>query len=275
MLDILYLTSSIYLDLYTGQQAGMGNVILDPEMAVGSRNEVAFGFARGWHNTIDLYLIYGTAQTGEGPTKSNFQEWRTQITSLFTLYNKDQVFKTKTGLYIHYTRSFHSYSPYMDPQGITPYATGDNEHMQGQALYGWDFNFDVAYDRMQSSFHNIFYFSGKRIAPNLLAYKPLVGFDWTQQIYFIGDIMAPKFSFVANIQFWFAKKENTPVFNLHDGLGGTKRELLLVYGFNYHIDRRTLFYIKTSGDNNLNRGADPALPKGFRDGFVMGFRHTF
>jgi hypothetical protein len=133
----------------------------------------------------------------------------------------------------------------------------------------------VNYDKSSSSFHNIFYFYGKRIGPNILAYQPVLGFDWRHEIFILGTKARPSLSFFANLQFWFARKAMTKLLNTHDGIGATKRELYLSYGMNYFISRKTAVYVESYGYNNLNRGSSTTDPKGFRDGAMIGIQHTF
>jgi hypothetical protein len=108
-----------------------------------------------------------------------------------------------------------------------------------------------------------------------LGYRPVLGFDWRYEMFFLGTKIHPKLSFFANTQFWFAKKANVKLFNSHDGIGATKRELYLNYGLNYFITHDTALYLETYAYNNLNRGTSATNPTGFRDGYNLGIRYKF
>lgn len=275
MLNFLTLISTLYLDHSTGELAGMNNVVLNPSFVLGSRNEVTLYQYPNWHNNVDIYAIYGSALAGRESTGQGFQELRGKVTSLYTFYNNDDILTFNTGLYGLFAHPFNHYLPYVDPTTNMEYAAEENEKISEESLVGWDFNFDVNYDKSASSFHNILYLSGKRIGPNLLAYQPVLGFDWRHEIFILGTQARPKLSFFANLQFWFARKAGAKYFNIHDGIGATKRELYLSYGINYFISNNTEIYVQSYGYNNLNRGSSTTNPKGFRDGAIFGIQHTF
>jgi hypothetical protein len=275
MLDLLSFISTLYLDHYTGELAGMSNIILQPSFVLGTRNDPTLTKFPNWHNSVDLYAIYGSALAGRETTGQTFQEVRGKVTSLYTFYNSDDVLTFNTGLYSLLAYSLHNYSPYIDPATNMEYAAEENEKINKEELVGWDFNFDVNYDKSASSLHNIFYFSGKRIGPNILAYQPVLGFDWRHEIFILGTKARPRLSLFANLQFWFARKASAKLLNSHDGIGATKRELYLSYGISYFISDKTAIYVESYGYNNLNRGSSATDPKGFRDGSIVGIRHTF
>lgn len=275
MLTMLSLVSTLYLDHYTGQLAGMGNVALEPQYVIGSANDVGVKAVPDWHNHIDIYAIYGNALTGAGTYTNRFQEVRGKLTSLYTIYKSDGIFSINTGLYSLLAYRLHHYLPYQDPSLASEYSEEENERIGNETLVGWDFNFDIKDDKIASSFHNIIYFLGKKLAPNLLPYQPTLGFDWRNEIYLWGTYHRPKLSFFTNIEFWFARKANVNLINLHDGIGGTKREFYLAYGVAYYLNSKTAFYLKAFGDNNLNRGTSLTQPRGFKDGSVLGIRYTF
>jgi hypothetical protein len=275
MLDLLSLATTMYLEYRTGNLAGIGNVVVEPQFVIGASNDFTFKALPNWHNSIDLRAIYGDALTGTGTTGSSVQEIRGKVTSLYTLYKKDDIFSFNTGIYSLLAYSLHNYTPYQDPSTAVLYAAEENEVIDRETLVGWDFNFDIKDDKIASSFHNIIYFCGKKIAPNLLAYKPSLGFDWTNEVFLFGNNDRPRLSFYANIEFWFARKANVGFINLHDGIGGTKRELYLGYGLNLYYSKQTKFYLITYGYNNLNRGNSLSQPSGFRDGSVLGVSHMF
>lgn len=273
--------SSVYAEYHTGQMAGMNNIILHPKMVVGGKFSVSFDFAPAWRNSVDARLLYGSAQTGTdtgGTTTTGQQllEARAHWLSLYTVYNKDDVLQFNAGLYSEFALPFHNAVPYVQPTSSDSYALEENEKITDEKLFGADFNIDFSYDRLQSSFHNILFVSGNRIGPNLLAYSPLLAFDWGTRAYLIGDSQRPKLDFYTNVQFWFARKGNgSSLFNMHDGLAGTKREIYLTYGLEYHFLPKAQVYIETYGDNNLNRGGSTSVPQDFRDGFYAGLRYDF
>ena len=275
MLDIFTLLSTLYIDHYTGELAGMRNVILEPQYVVGTRNEIDINSLPDWRTIIDIYGIYGGAKTGTGSVSSEIQEIRGKITSLYTIYNKDNVFKVNTGLYSLFAHPLHHYLPYRDPDPNVEYAEDENERLASELLVGWDINFTTRYDKTASSLHNIVFFSGQKMAPNLLAYVPSLGFDWNNEIFLLGTEDQPKLSFEMNLKFWFAKKADVKLFNSHDGIGGTKREFYLDYGVNYWLGKQTELSLKTYGYNNLNRGDGVSNPKDFKDGAVFRISYTF
>lgn len=275
MFDMLALATAVYVNHYTGQIAGMNNVILEPAYSFGVRNDFTLAAAPDWRNSIDIQAIYGKAQSGLGVTGSNLQELRGKLSFLYNLYDKDEGLTLNAGLYSLLAIPVEHSSPLINPATNTEYAAEENERVAGERLFGVDLNMSYKHDKLDSSFHNVFYFHGRRVAPNLLGYVPLLGFDWSQEIHIIGDVDQPKFSFYANVQFWFARKAHVAVLNTHDGLGATKRELLLEYGLNYHLTKQTSIQLRSFGFNNLNRGASATDPKGFRDGSILGITHTF
>lgn len=277
MLDILSLVSTLYLENRTGQLAGMGNVILQPSYIVGTRNDLTFTAFPNWHNHVDLSAIYGSALIDRtaAATGQGLQEIRGKVSSLYTVYNSDDILTFNTGIYSLLAYPMHHYPPYINPAINAEYAAEENEALTKEALVGWDFNIDVNYDKSVSSLHNIVYFDGKRIGPNLLTYQPALGFDWHHEIFLLGTTVTPKLSLFADAQFWFAKKANVGLLNVHDGIGATKRELYLSYGVNYSITSKTAIYLESYGFNNLNRGRSATDPTGFRDGSVIGIRYTF
>jgi hypothetical protein len=268
--------SAVYFEYHSGQLAGMDNVILHPKYVLGGAEKMTFHYFPKWRNDFDLSIMFGDAQTGTGTLGQQLLEFHGHWQSLYTFYNKDDVLKFRSGLYSEFTVPFHHYVPYTDPTTSSGYAQEEKEILHNEKLFGADFDIDVIYDRLQSSFHNIIFFSGTRMGPNLLAYSPLLAFDLTTRAYLIGDSKTPRLDFYTHVQFWFARKGNsTSLFNSHDGLGGTKREIDLVYGMEYHLLRSTQSYMESYGNNNLNRGGDTSVPQDFRDGFLTGVRYEF
>jgi len=274
MLHALPLVTTLYLNHYTGQIAGMNNVVLEPAYSVGVRSDFTLSAAPSWRNSVDVYGIMGKARSGLGTTGSQLQEVRAKATFLYNVYSNEGL-TMNTGLYSLFAFPVQKREPLLNPQTNVEYAAEENEKVSNESLLGLDLNLNLRYDKLESSFHNVFYFHGKRIAPNLLGYVPVLGFDWRQEIYLAGDVDQPKFSFFANVQFWFARKAHGALINAHDGLGATKRELLLEYGLKYYLSDRASIYLKSFGYNNLNRGYSQTDPKGFRDGSVIGASYSF
>ena len=275
MLNVIALVSTFYLQGYTGELAGMRNVLLQPQYAVGVRNEFDLNALPDLHTSIDVYGLYGEAKTGTGSVSSEFQEVRGKITSLYTVYNQDDIFSVNTGLYSRFASPLHHYLPYREPDPNVEYAKGENERIANELLLGWDLNFTTRYDRISTSLDNIVFFTGKKIAPNLLAYVPSIAFEWTNQMFILGTVNQPRLAFAMDVEFWFARKADVNFFNSHDGIGGTKREFYLSYGFNYWLSKQMELSVKSFGDNNLNRGESISEPKDFRDGAVFGISYAY
>lgn len=276
MLDVLSFVSMLYFQRINGEMAGLNNIVLKPDYGLGVQNDLTLAAIPKWHNSLDLCGLYGSALVdGGNNTGQELLEVRGKLTSLYTLYNDHDILTFNTGLYSLLAYPTHNYPPYNDPSGNREYAVEESEKIRKEDLFGWDFNFKVNYNKSASSFHNILYFSGERVAPNLLGYRPVLGFDWRYEMYFMGTELHPRLSFFANTQFWFAKKANVRLFNSHDGIGATKRELYLNYGVNYFMTHKTTLYLETYAYNNLNRGNSETDPSGFRDGFDFGVRYRF
>ena len=121
----------------------------------------------------------------------------------------------------------------------------------------------------------LFLTSGKKIAPNLLAYVPSLAFDWDNEMFLWGTEKQPRLSIEMNMIFWFARKADVNFFNAHDGIGGTKREFYLDYDINYWLGKKTELTVKSYGYNNLNRGSGASSPIDFKDGATIGINYTF
>ena len=253
----------------------MRNVILEPQYIAGMVNEFDLSALPKLHTSIDLYGIYGSAKTGTGDTTSQLQEVRGKITSLYTIHNQDDVFWMNTGLYSIFAHPLHHYLPYRDPDPNVEYAEDENERLSSELLFGWDLNIATRYDKISSSLNNIIFLGGQKMAPNLLAYIPSLGFDWGNEIFFWGTEKQPRLSLEMNMKFWFAKKADVKFFNTHDGIGGTKREFYIDYGINYWVSKQLELSVKSYGYNNLNRGTGVSTPIDFKDGAVIDLRYTF
>lgn len=271
----LAFSTAAYLSLYGGQIAGVQNVVLHPRAILGVQEDLRLSTLPRWTNDFDLSLIYGSAETGTGRTGDSVQEIRAQWFSLYPLYQKDDVLRFNAGLYGELAEPLHRYTPLLSPSAGSSYAVEENEKLDRQELLGADFNLRFDYDRLHSDFHNVLYLYGHRLGPNLLGYAPVLGLDWRNRAALIGDGEHPKLDFYTNLRFFFARKNGTALFNTHDGLGGTKREFDLIYGLAYHFNRKTEAYVEATSANNLNRGGDTSKPQDFRDGFLVGIKHTF
>ena len=91
MLNILSLFFTLFLDHYTSELAGMSNVILRPSFVAGARHDVTFTKLPSWHNSLDLYAIYGSALAGHEIIGQACQEVRGEVTSLYTFYKNDNI----------------------------------------------------------------------------------------------------------------------------------------------------------------------------------------
>jgi hypothetical protein len=270
VVDILLLTTTLYLSQIGGEMPGLYNTILKPKAILGIEEKFTIGH---FNNHLDINTLYGKTVTGRGTTNSQLQELHGQWTLLYPLYQKGpETFQV--GVYTSVALPFHSRTPYIHLPS-TAYSNEENEVIKKEFLVGTDFNFNFSYDKVDSSLHNIIFFHGKKVAPNLLAYQPLYALDWCNSFYFLGDVAHPKLQLSTEMKFWFAKKAGVSIINTHDGIGGTKREfdynIRLLYFLNKHIDT----YVTAYGYNNLNRGESVNDPHGFRDGYGFGFEYRF
>ena len=269
-MDIISLATSFYLGQIGGKLSGMNNIELKPKAIIGIREKMKTG--KVLHD-IDICALYGNAKTGDGINTGKPLELRANWTALYPLY-KNYAESFNAGLYTSFALPFHNYTPYISP-GAYAYSAEENEVIKKELLLGVDFNFKYTYDKIDSSLHNIIFFQGKKIAPNLLAYKPLYGFDWRNSFFLLGNTDNPRLKLSTNIQFWFARKAGVALFNAHDGLGGTKREFDYDIRLHYFFNKKFQTYVTAYGYNNLNRGASTKEPYGFKDGFGVGIEYKY
>jgi hypothetical protein len=222
----------------------------------------------------DLYAIDGTVNSAAGYSSMGFQEIRGSLDSVYNFYNERNISRAGLGLYSEFAFPLHQYEPYYRALS-GDYAVEESEPLSREFLTGLDLKLSLRHDKLESDFHNIVFLSGNRIGPNLITYKPLLGFMWHSDYYIFGNIDQPKLSFFTDVNVYFAKKSATSTFNSHDGIGGTKRELYLSYGFAYAFNKDISLSLWTYGYNNVNRGDSTQVPSGFRDGFVMSLSHKF
>jgi hypothetical protein len=275
VLAAIAVTPSIVVHSASGQIAGMGNVILDPKLVFGGGLRLRPRFAPDWHSRLSLRAIYGHAETGTGITGNGVQEIRGKFNSLYDFYDHDDVLRVGAGLNLQWAYPLHGRVPALDPPTYA-YAAEENEIVQREKLAGINLAIDFSYQHLHSRLQQILFLTGNRIAPNLLAYQPLIELDWSNRMYLIGTCTRPTLAIDLGIRFWFARKgHGTALFNTHDGLGGTKREFYIRYGFSYFPRPWLRLFLDSYGYNNLNRGNSSSVPQGFRDGFAGGFRLRF
>jgi hypothetical protein len=252
----------------------MNNTILHPKLTLDARTNIKLRSLPDLETKTDLYAIAGTVNSAAGYSSMGFQEIRGSVDSVQNFYNEANISKAGAGLYVEFAMPLHQYEPYFQ-SASTDYAAEEGEPLSREFLTGLDLKLSLSHDRLESDFHNILFLSGNRIGPNLITYKPLLGFMWHSNFHIFGNIDRPKLSFFTDVNVYFAKKSATSTFNSHDGVGGTKREVYLSYGLAYSFNRDTSLSLWTYGYNNINRGDSTQVPSGFRDGFVMSLSHGF
>lgn len=267
--------TTAYISFNSGPLAGLDNVLLHPRATLGLSEDFALTALPDWHQHLNIYMLYGNADTGTGRSSDRIQEVRGDFTSLYTFYRPDPVLRFSAGLYGELAYPLQHYVPYYTPTAQTGYSLEENESIGNETLVGADLNTALDYDRLSTSLHTVFFFTGNRIGPNLLAYAPLLGFDWTNSFYLVGTAAKPRFSIYLNSKFWFARKGGTSIFNTHDGIGGTKREIDLTVGAALMLNHSTRLYAESYGYNNINRGTDTSKPNGYTDGFITGISYRF
>jgi hypothetical protein len=266
----------VFAEFGSGQIAGMGNVVLTPKVSLGLQLDMALKRVPELDTRLRLAAIYGGVDTGAGKLGSALRELRGEATSVYNFYDSDGIAKAGVGLYTEFAHPFHQYIPYLAmPSLAGSYSAEEDDITAHEFLVGADLKFSIQHDRLESSLQNILFLSGNRVAPNLLTYKPLLGFKWSNAFYLLGNRSHPKLSLLADMNFYFARKAGVTVFNTHDGLGGTKREVFFSYGLSYAYDPDTVFTLRTYGYNNLNRGNSSTIPISFRDGFSLELSHDF
>jgi len=267
---------SLYFNYSTGQLAGMNNTILKPKETIGTRFDVAFSSLPDLETHANIYGIYGTAQSSAGTSKSGLQEIRGEVSSIYDFYNQNQRSKAGIGVYSEFAvpvRNNLSYGQALPSS--SEYSAEEGDRQKREFLYGVDLKIASQSERISSDLHNILFVGGTRIAPNLLTYKPLLGMMWHNDFYFLGNTRDPKLRFFTDVNMYFARKAGSAVFNSHDGIGGTKRELYISYGVGYSFNRQWELSLRSYGFNNLNRGNSAQTPTSFRDGFILSTEYKF
>jgi hypothetical protein len=265
----------IELKLGAGQIAGMGNAILHPALTLGTSGDFHLRDFPQVDTDFNASVILGKTESTQHTTKPGLQELRVSAHSIYNFYNDRGISKAGVGLYVDFAQALHHQSRYVPQDTSSIYAAEENESIQHQLNTGLDFRISIHNDRAASDLHNVIFLSGNRVGPNLLTYQPLLGFMWSNKFHFSGSESEPGLSFMTDMNFYFAKKNGVKVFNSHDGLGGTKREIYLSYGLEYTTESKTAYTIRSYGFNNLNRGASTMAPSGFKDGLSIGLARPF
>lgn len=265
----------IELKLGAGQIAGMGNTILHPVLTLGVGGDFHLRDFPQVDTDFNASVIMGKTGANPNTTKPGLQEIRGSAHSIYNFYNDRGISKAGVGLYVDFAQALRHQSRYVPQDASGIYAAEENEAIQHQLDMGLDFRISIHNDRVASDLHNVIFLSGNRVGPNLLTYQPLLGFMWSNKFHFTGSESEPGLSFLTDLNFYFAKKNGVKVFNSHDGLGGTKREIYLSYGLEYTTESKTAYTIRTYGFNNLNRGASTMAPSGFKDGLSIGIVKQF
>lgn len=267
---------SVYVNYSTGQLAGMNNAVLKPKETVGTRFDLTLRDLPELETHADLYGIYGTAQSSTGTSKSGLQEMRGEFSSIYDFYNQNQRSKAGLGFYSEFAVPLRNNLSYAQTQPSgAEYSAEESDRQKREFLYGIDLKISSQSERISSSLNNILFLGGTRIAPNLLTYKPLLGMIWHNDFYFLGNTRDPKLRFFTDVNMYFARKAGAAIFNAHDGIGGTKRELYISYGVGYSFNRHWELSLRSYGFNNLNRGNSQQTPTSFRDGFILGTEYRF
>lgn len=270
-----------FVSFASGQIAGMGNVILNPTMSLGLSAEMSHSALPALETDFTVAGVYGKVQSTNAQTaldetsRPGLQEIRGRGHAIYRFYNDNDVAKAGVGLYVDFAHTFREKPRYVPQDPVSVYAAEENETIRNQFDTGIDFNFTIRDDRISSDLHNVLFTSGNRIGPNLLTYKPVLGFMWGNQFYLTGDVHRPGWVFLTDMEFYFARKAGVKLFNSHDGLGGTKREIYLSYGVAYNYNPDTVLTVRTYGYNNLNRGSSAMSPFGFKDGLSVTYERKF
>lgn len=266
----------VYAELGAGQAVGLGNVILDPLLTVGGRATARSASFPNWSADGDLRVIYGKTESFDPLTMRNktnkprLQEIRGSGHLIYDFHDEGGIEKIGIGLYSEFARALHSFPRYIPPETDDAYAAEEGDITRSMLNTGLDLRLALKESRIKSTLHNVIFLSGSRIAPNLLTYKPMLGFMWSNEFAITGSIDRPGLSLLTDMDFYFARKAGVGYLNGHDGLGGTKRELDLRYGLAYSLSPKMRMSVQSYGYNNLNRGTSSTLPTGFKDGLRLG-----
>lgn len=270
MEPFLVLATTLNLSLSSGQMAGQRNVILSPKEAVGLKVDLGLSAIKALEMQVQAQALAGKVTSSDANHKSGLQEVHSQAYAVYNFHSDDSA-RAGVGIYADLALPTHNHTP---PRVSLPdgqYADEESEISHRQALLGLDLKLSAESDRMRTDLHNILFFSGNRIAPNLVTYKPMLGFKWHNAYRFTGGKSEGGLSLITDVDFYFARKSGVSALNAHDGLGGTKREILLSYGFRYEFSPESAVSLRSYGYNNLNRGNSATTPTQFRDGFRLTY----
>jgi hypothetical protein len=265
-----------YAELGAGQSAGLGNVILNPVLTIGGRATARSDSFPNWSADGDLRMIYGKTESSDPTTlrktssKPQLQEIRGVGHLIYDFHDNGGIEKVGVGLYTEFARALHRSPRYIPPETDDAYAAEEGDITRSMLNTGLDLRLALKESRIKSTLHNVIFLSGSRIAPNLLTYKPMLGFMWSNEFAITGSIDHPGLSLLTDMDFYFARKAGVGYLNSHDGLGGTKRELDLRYGLVYSFSPKVRMTVQSYGFNNLNRGTSSTQPTGFKDGLRVG-----
>lgn len=269
----LALTTTLHLALSSGQVAGQGNVVLQPKSTWGATVDVNVKALPELETRLDGSAVVGSVRSADKAHQQGLQEVRAQAWSVYN-FHVDPASRAGVGLYTDMALPAHHHLPLPQslPDGV--YAAEEGEVSHRQTLLGVELKVSTQSDRMRTDLHNIWFFSGNRIAPNLVTYKPMLGFKWHNAYRFTGEPQGHTgLSLLTDVDFYFARKSGVSALNMHDGLGGTKREILLAYGLRYDFNEQSAVSLQSYGYNNLNRGNSATTPTQFRDGFRLTLEH--
>lgn len=270
------LASSLYWVQGSGQAAGLGNVILNPLAQMGGRLIFQHSAWPDWTADGQLGLIYGRTESSDPITLQKtrstpgWQEVHGRAHLIYDFHKDGEAARAGVGLYADFARALHSLPRYLPPEANDAYAAEEGEITRSMFNSGLDLRLAMRQQRVRAELHNVLFVNGTRIAPNLLTYKPMLGFMWRNEFAINGTIDHPGWSLLTNVDFYFARKAGVAYFNTHDGLAGTKRELDLSYGFGYTYSPKLSLSVLSYGNNNLNRGTSAMVPVGFKDGLRVG-----
>ena len=269
------LATTLYFQVQSGELAGMDNTILKPKATLGVRTDGVISYGGiPWVVDGDAKLIFGKTLTGTSVSASDAREFRATGEVLYNYYQEEGE-RISVGPYVDLALPFHSATPYILQTESGNYSAEEGDVLHTQHLIGCDLRLDASGRKLQSSLRNVLFVNGTKIGPNLSSYQPLLGLLWTNSYTVLGTVDRPRLTFHLESDFYLAQKNSAGLFNGHDGLGGTKRELDIDFGVRWQFMHNTALTLDTWGTNNLNRGTSTTVPIDFRDGFTLGIEYTF
>ena len=270
----LIFATTLNIGLSSGQTAGQSNTILEPRIAAGLSMDIKAPSITALESRIKTEVVGGSVLSGDQSGRRGLQEMHAEIYSVYN-FHQDSYARAGVGFYGDYAIPLRQHQPYRPQNQTHIYAAEEGEVSHRQTLYGLDLKLSAESDRMSTDIHNILFFGGNRVAPNLLTYQPLLAVKWHNMFRLTGEQKDLGLSLVSDVDFYFAKKSGVSTLNAHDGLGGTKREVYLAYGLRYGFTPETALTAQSYGYNNLNRGNSDSTPSQFKDGFKLTLSHGF